>query len=286
MEVTAVAVAPAVSKATVTEIVVPPNSNLVLRGKVSNRKKRDLSGSLFFAAFLSKNREFVKMAEHKEVSEKGRTCRMEEVTFVLELIGVAAFSVSGAMLALEKKADIFGVIFLAITTALGGGVIRDLLIGQIPPKMFVSYYYLLIAVLAALAVFVDAYVRRESYKKNKEKLDAVNNVFDAIGLAVFTITGMNAAMQVGGNALLTLSVGVCTGVGGGMLRDVMVNTMPKVLRKRVYAVASLLGGGLYYVMLRLGAPQLVSVILGMLLIFALRLCATIYKWNLPTVDLE
>lgn len=211
---------------------------------------------------------------------------MEEVTFVLELIGVAAFSVSGAMLALEKKADIFGVIFLAITTALGGGVIRDLLIGQIPPKMFVSYYYLLIAVLAALAVFVDAYVRRESYKKNKEKLDAVNNVFDAIGLAVFTITGMNAAMQVGGNALLTLSVGVCTGVGGGMLRDVMVNTMPKVLRKRVYAVASLLGGGLYYVMLRLGAPQLVSVILGMLLIFALRLCATIYKWNLPTVDLE
>lgn len=211
---------------------------------------------------------------------------MEEVTFVLELIGVAAFSVSGAMLALEKKADIFGVIFLAITTALGGGVIRDLLIGQIPPKMFVSYYYLLIAVLAALAVFVDAYVRRESYKKNKEKLDAVNNVFDAIGLAVFTITGMNAAMQVGGNALLTLSVGVCTGVGGGMLRDVMVNTMPKVLRKRVYAVASLLGGGLYYVMLKLGAPQLVSVVLGMLLIFALRLCATIYKWNLPTVDLE
>lgn len=211
---------------------------------------------------------------------------MEEVTFVLELIGVAAFSVSGAMLALEKKADIFGVIFLAITTALGGGVIRDLLIGQIPPKMFVSYYYLLIAVLAALAVFVDAYVRRESYKKYKEKLDAVNNVFDAIGLAVFTITGMNAAMQVGGNALLTLSVGVCTGVGGGMLRDVMVNTMPKVLRKRVYAVASLLGGGLYYVMLRLGAPQLVSVILGMVLIFALRLCATVYKWNLPTVDLE
>lgn len=211
---------------------------------------------------------------------------MENMTFVLELIGAAAFSVSGAMLAVEKKADIFGVIFLAVTTALGGGVIRDLLIGQIPPKMFVSYYYLLIAVLAALAVFIDAYVRRESYKKHKDKLDAVNNIFDAIGLAVFTITGMNAAMEVGGNVLLTLFVGVCTGVGGGMLRDVMTNTMPKVLRKRVYAVASLLGGGLYYFMLWLGAPEMVSVACGMLLIFALRLCATVYKWNLPSVKLD
>lgn len=211
---------------------------------------------------------------------------MENMTFILELIGAAAFSVSGAMLAIEKRADIFGVIFLAVTTALGGGVIRDLLIGQIPPKMFVSYYYLLIAVIAALAVFVDAYVRPDRYVKHKDKLDAVNNVFDAIGLAVFTITGMNAAMDVGGNALLTLFVGVCTGVGGGMLRDVMTNTMPKVLRKRVYAVASLLGGGLYYLMLLIEIPQLVCVMCGMLLIFLLRLFATRFKWNLPSVKLD
>lgn len=211
---------------------------------------------------------------------------MENITFILELIGAAAFSVSGAMLAIEKKADIFGVILLAVTTALGGGVIRDILIGQIPPKMFVSYYYILIAVLAALAVFADAYIRRDKYKEHKEKLDAVNNIFDAIGLAVFTITGMNAAIDVGGNALLTLFVGVCTGVGGGMLRDVMTNTMPKVLRKRVYAVASLLGGGLYYLLLYVGVPQLVSVACGMLLIFALRLFATVYKWNLPSVNLD
>lgn len=211
---------------------------------------------------------------------------MEDVMFVLELIGAAAFAVSGAMVAIEKKADIFGVLFLAVTTALGGGVIRDVLIGRIPPVMFVSYWYLLISVVAALAVFIDAYLRSEKYKLHLDKLDAVNNVFDAIGLAVFTVSGMNAAMPVSDNVILVLFVGMCTGVVGGMLRDVMTNTMPKVLRKRVYAVASLIGGGLYYVMHVLDINQLLSVGCGMLVIFALRLFATIYKWNLPSVKLD
>ncbi len=211
---------------------------------------------------------------------------MDEIMFVLELIGAAAFAVSGAMAAIKKKADVFGVLFLAVTTALGGGVMRDVLIGRIPPVMFVSYWYLLISVVAALAVFIDAYLRSEKYKLHLDKLDAVNNIFDAVGLAVFTVSGMNAAMPVSDNVILVLFVGMCTGVGGGMLRDVMTNTMPKVLRKRVYAVASLLGGGLYYVMYMLGADQLLSVVCGMLLIFALRVFATIYKWNLPSVDIQ
>lgn len=211
---------------------------------------------------------------------------MDEIMFVLELIGAAAFAVSGAMVAIEKRADIFGILFLAVTTALGGGVIRDVLIGRIPPVMFASYWYLLISVVAALAVFIDAYLRSEKYKLHLDKLDAVNNIFDAIGLAVFTVSGMNAAMPVSDNVILVLFVGMCTGVGGGMLRDVMTNTMPKVLRKRVYAVASLLGGGLYYAMYALGVNQIVSLGCGMLLIFALRLFATIFKWNLPSVKLD
>ena len=211
---------------------------------------------------------------------------MDEIMFVLELIGAAAFAVSGAMVAIEKRADIFGVLFLAVTTALGGGVIRDVLIGRIPPVMFASYWYLLISVVAALAVFIDAYLRSEKYKLHLDKLDAVNNIFDAIGLAVFTVSGMNAAMPVSDNVILVLFVGMCTGVGGGMLRDVMTNIMPKVLRKRVYAVASLLGGGLYYAMYALGVNQIVSLGCGMLLIFALRLFATIFKWNLPSVKLD
>lgn len=208
---------------------------------------------------------------------------MDELIYALEIIGAAAFAVSGAMAALEHDADIFGVIFLAVVTALGGGVIRDLLLGLTPPKMFVSYVYLAVAALAALVVFVDAYIRREKYRKHRDKLDSINNMFDAVGLAVFTVSGMNTAMQQSDNVLLILVLGMSTGVGGGMLRDMMINKMPKVLRKRVYAVASLLGGGVYYGLFALGVHETIAAVSGMVVIIALRVLATVYKWNLPAI---
>ncbi len=208
---------------------------------------------------------------------------MDELIYALEIIGAAAFAVSGAMAALEHDADIFGVIFLAVVTALGGGVIRDLLLGLTPPKMFVSYVYLAVAALAALVVFADAYIRREKYRKHRDKLDSINNMFDAVGLAVFTVSGMNTAMQQSDNVLLILVLGMSTGVGGGMLRDMMINKMPKVLRKRVYAVASLLGGGVYYGLFALGVHETIAAVSGMALIIVLRVLATVYKWNLPAI---
>ena len=209
---------------------------------------------------------------------------MDELIYALEIIGAAAFAVSGAMAALEHEADIFGVIFLAVVTALGGGVIRDLLLGVTPPKMFVSYVYLAVAAVAALVVFADAYIRREKYRKHRDKLDSINNMFDAVGLAVFTVSGMNTAMQQSDNVLLILVLGMSTGVGGGMLRDMMINKMPKVLRKRVYAVASLLGGGVYYGLFALGVHETIAAVSGMALIIALRVLATVYKWNLPAIS--
>ncbi len=208
---------------------------------------------------------------------------MDELIYALEIIGAAAFAVSGAMAALEREADIFGVIFLAVVTALGGGVIRDLLLGVTPPKMFVSYVYLAVAAVAALVVFADAYIRREKYRKHRDKLDSINNMFDAVGLAVFTVSGMNTAMQQSDNVLLILVLGMSTGVGGGMLRDMMINKMPKVLRKRVYAVASLLGGGVYYGLFALGVHETIAAVSGMVVIIALRVLATVYKWNLPAI---
>ena len=208
---------------------------------------------------------------------------MDELIYALEIIGAAAFAVSGAMAALEHEADIFGVIFLAVITALGGGVIRDLLLGVTPPKMFVSYVYLAVAAVAALVVFADAYIRREKYRKHRDKLDSINNMFDAVGLAVFTVSGMNTAMQQSDNVLLILVLGMSTGVGGGMLRDMMINKMPKVLRKRVYAVASLLGGGVYYGLFALGVHETIAAVSGMALIIELRVLATVYKWTLPAI---
>jgi len=213
---------------------------------------------------------------------------MSTLMYALELIGVAAFAVSGAMAAMEKRADVFGVIFLGIVTALGGGVIRDVLLGYLPPRMFRSYTYVLAAVLVSLLVFIDAYLRRESYSKNREKLDAVNNVFDAAGLAVFTVSGMNTALGTAhaDNAFLVVLLGMTTGIGGGMLRDVMINTMPKVLRKRVYAIASLAGGIVYYALWSLGVNEIASAAAGMLIVFAMRMLATVFRWNLPSADIN
>ena len=204
---------------------------------------------------------------------------------VFEYIGVAAFAVCGAMAGIDRGADIFGVLFVAVITALGGGVIRDMMLGHLPPRMFSSFAYIGVAVFFGLAVFLDAYIRTEKYRQHQAELDSLVNIFDALGLAVFTVTGMDLAIAQCGleNPVLLVLLGTTTGVGGGMLRDVLIDVMPAVLRKRIYAVASMAGGIVYYILLWLGVPGFLSAIVAMAVIFTLRVLATVYKWNLPKV---
>ena len=204
---------------------------------------------------------------------------------VFEYIGVAAFAICGAMAGIDRGADIFGVLFVAVITALGGGVIRDMMLGHLPPRMFSSFAYIGVAVFFGLAVFLDAYIRTEKYRQHQAELDSLVNIFDALGLAVFTVTGMDLAIAQCGleNPVLLVLLGMTTGVGGGMVRDVLIDVMPAVLRKRIYAVASMAGGIVYYVLLRLGVAGFLSAIAAMTVIFTLRILATVYKWNLPKV---
>ena len=203
----------------------------------------------------------------------------------LEIICTAAFAISGAMIAIDKGADIFGVLFLALITALGGGIIRDTLLGNTPPVMFTSYTYVAVAVLCGLGLFALAYSNLERYSRLYDWMDRVVNIFDAVGLAVFTVSGVNLAASLHGmaNPLLLCLMGMTTGVGGGMLRDVLTNSMPMVLKSRIYAVASLSGALAYYLLLRLGAGETLSAVITCLFIFALRMLATIFNWNLPHV---
>ena len=204
---------------------------------------------------------------------------------ILEIIGTAAFALSGAMIAIDKGADIFGVLFLALITALGGGVIRDTLLGNTPPVMFTSYAYVAVAVGCALLLFILAYANIERYARLYDAMDRVVNIFDAVGLAVFTVSGVNLAAAHHGMdmPLLLCMMGMCTGVGGGMLRDVLTNSMPKVLTSRVYAVASLFGALLYYLLLQLQITTTISAIITCVFIFSLRMLATLFSWNLPRV---
>ncbi len=203
----------------------------------------------------------------------------------LEIIGTAAFAISGAMIAIDKGADIFGVLFLALITALGGGVIRDTLLGSTPPVMFTSYMYVAVALLCGLAIFAVAWSDIKRYSRLYDVMDKVVNVFDAMGLAVFTVSGVNVSAAKYGldMPLLLCLMGMCTGVGGGMLRDVLTNSMPMVLTSHVYAVASLLGALGYYILLSLSVPGTTAAVLTCAFIFALRMLATRYRWNLPKV---
>ena len=208
---------------------------------------------------------------------------LDTVHLIAELIGIVAFAVSGAMLAAEKNLDIFGIIVLGVVTAFGGGVIRDLLLGITPPAMFNSQPEFWAAVLSSVLVFL---VYRYADKLNTEgtaNYRAAVNFFDAVGLGVFSITGVQAAINCGnaGNPLFAISLGVITGIGGGMLRDILNGDIPSVLRKNIYALAAILGAASYYMMIISGYPEIPAVILSFCLTFGIRMAATCLGWHLP-----
>ena len=203
---------------------------------------------------------------------------------ILEIVGTISFAISGAMAAIEKRVDLFGVIFLGITTSLAGGIIRDVVIGRVPPAAFSDYKYMAIAIATSLVVFMLARVHHQHYKANLEWINTINNVFDAAGLGAFTITGANVAMGMGyrSNGFFMIFLAMITGIGGGVLRDLMIGEIPFVLRKRIYAVASLAGGFVYYLLsVKFRMETMSAAFVGIAIVFGLRMLATIFKWNLP-----
>jgi len=204
----------------------------------------------------------------------------------VELIGTVSFAVSGAMIAIQRRLDLFGVVALGMLTAFGGGVTRDVLLGTVPPRCFYSFHLLLAAFFASLAVFVVASLFRRRYFRSETRIDNVNNFIDAVGLAAFTVSGVQTAISAGHyeNPAFCVFLGMLTGVGGGILRDVVSITMPLIFRKRVYATASILGGAVYYLCLRVRLLETASVVVCMVTIVAVRVCATVFHWNLPKVE--
>ena len=147
---------------------------------------------------------------------------MDAVFFCLEILGIIAFSISGALVAIKSKFDLFGVVVVGVVTAVGGGITRDIIVGNLPPIIFSNAYLIGIAGLSAVLTFILAYVKRSKFSVIKEKIGIINNYFDAIGLAVFTIMGVESTFNYGygDNILLAISMGVLTGVGGGVMRDI------------------------------------------------------------------
>lgn len=203
--------------------------------------------------------------------------------FITEIIGIIAFAISGAIVGIKKHFDLFGIIVLGVITAVGGGALRDITLGIIPPTMFKNPIYVVVAFMTSCVTFGVAAIVRVKFNKNKQFFVEVVNFFDAIGLGVFAITGTNTAIVHGfeHNAFLAIFVGVITGIGGGMVRDVLAGKVPFVLFKDIYASAAIVGAGIYYFMYTNHYNPILSVVLAIVITIVIRMLASYYHLGLP-----
>jgi len=208
------------------------------------------------------------MTEVQAATEVQRT-----LVLVLDLGGTFAFAISGAMAGIRRHLDVFGVLVLSFAASSFGGILRDLLIGAIPPAALVDWRYLTVSVAAGLLAFFWASAIRRL--RNPVRL------VDAMGLAFFAVSGTEKALAFGLSPVMAALLGMLTGVGGGVARDVLLAEVPAVLRSDLYAVAALVGAGIVVGGVMLHLPLIVPAVVGGLVCFGLRVMAIRWGWQLP-----
>lgn len=205
---------------------------------------------------------------------------METFFFLFEMLGTIAFAASGALLGIRKGMDIFGVCILGLTTACGGGMVRDVLLGNTPPNAFQNPTASAVAIGASLILFLPGV--RHLLTANQRRYDLSMLLMDSAGLGIFTVMGIRVAWSCveRPSLYLLVFVGVITGVGGGVIRDVMAGDTPYIFVKHIYACASLAGAllcGLLWEM----TGEMAAMLLGAGTVLLLRLLSAHYRWNLP-----
>lgn len=196
---------------------------------------------------------------------------------VLEFLGTFAFAISGIRLASAKRFDLFGAYVVGLTTAVGGGTMRDVMLG-LSPFWMDSYFYLVCTALALVWVIC--------FRKYLVRQNNTWFLFDSIGLALFTVTGIEKTLTVGFPFWTAIVMGALTGAGGGVLRDVFINEVPLIFRKEIYALACVIGGLGYYVCYLVGWNHIVAGSVCGVLILSTRLLAVKYKLHLPVLKSE
>ena len=201
----------------------------------------------------------------------------------LEMIGTVAFAASGALTAMRKKMDLLGVIVLGVVTAVGGGMIRDILLGISPPLAFRNPLSVIVSIAVSVILFIPGV--RHHLMHNQRLFDTALLVMDSVGLGVFSVMGIWNALDFSPerSTFLLVFVGVMTGVGGGVLRDILAGNTPYIFVKHVYACASLLGATVCALLWRI-VPSYVAMLTGMLCVLILRLLSAYFRWNLPHTD--
>jgi uncharacterized membrane protein YeiH len=198
---------------------------------------------------------------------------MQTFLLALDLVGTFVFALSGATAGVKRRLDLFGVLVLSFVAGNVGGITRDVLIGAMPPGAISDWRYLAVSVLAGLITFWRS--------SAVDRLWSPVLVFDGAGLALFAVTGAQKALAYGLNPVMAALLGMLTGIGGGMARDILLTEIPTVLRSDLYAVAALAGAAVVVVGNVLHLPSAAVVIVGALLCFGLRLLAIRRGWHLP-----
>ena len=205
------------------------------------------------------------------------------ITFFMEMAGTVAFAASGAMVGVERNMDIFGVSVLGVVTAVGGGMIRDIVLGIIPPNVFTNPVYALVATITSCVVFLAFYWKRQLLEGHMRlTYDRVMLVMDSIGLGIFTVVGVNTGIRSGymDNVFLLVFLGTITGVGGGLMRDMMAGVPPYIFVNHIYACASIVGAVVCVYMNRF-VGNVEAMMVACFVIILIRYLAAHYRWNLP-----
>jgi uncharacterized membrane protein YeiH len=197
---------------------------------------------------------------------------------ILDLLGTFAFAISGALSAAEKRYDLFGIIFVASITAVGGGTTRDLLIGLTPVSWMQNYNYLIVIIAAVIFTFV--------FYKQILKWRKTLFLFDSIGLGVFTILGMQKALDTGVSLGFAVIMGVISAVLGGVIRDTFNNEVPLILRKEIYATACFIGAFLLIGLKYIGIGLEIAVPITIIMIIAIRIISLKYSLSLPSININ
>lgn len=202
-----------------------------------------------------------------------RMLTMKTLLLVLDLCGTFVFALSGATAAVRRRLDLFGVLVLAFAASNSGGIARDLLIGAVPPAAISDWRYLAVSVVAGGLTFLWA--------PSIEKLQNPVRMFDAAGLALFAVAGTEKALAFGLNPFMAALLGMLTGIGGGMARDLLLAEVPMVLRADLYAIAALAGAIVVVIGEMLHLPSTATVLAGAVLCFTFRMLAVRRGWGLP-----
>ncbi len=195
----------------------------------------------------------------------------------LDLLGTMAFAVSGALVAMEKRLDLFGILSLSFVTAIGGGTLRDVVIGISPVSWLtdLNYFFTIIAGTVLAIVF----------RKKFAFLRMSLLLFDTIGLAIFTLIGIEKGMEVGLHPIICITLGTITACFGGVIRDILGNEIPVIFKKEIYATVCILGGLVYYVLHYFDISKDLNYVVTAGVIVAIRILAVMNKWSLPQVKM-